>query len=215
MYKINLHAHTIFSDGINTPLGMALKAKELGFSALVITDHYYGPHPERTNWTMDIRKMRLLKRARDEAKKVLPTIIGIELSFGNEEILTFGSAMIQRIMQHRDAGREITMEHLQKWKKSFNGAFILCHPQEEKNWSPLMPILDGYEQYNSGQDMFPGRSLDCLSVLPGWCNSDAHVAHALPMGYNLVDSKIETEDDLIKYIRKGKQPRYALGAGNG
>ena len=38
-YKINIHAHTIFSDGYNTPYVMALKAKELGFSALVITSY--------------------------------------------------------------------------------------------------------------------------------------------------------------------------------
>jgi 3',5'-nucleoside bisphosphate phosphatase len=41
-YKINIHCHTIFSDGLNTPVTLAHEAKRLGFCALVITDHYYG-----------------------------------------------------------------------------------------------------------------------------------------------------------------------------
>jgi predicted metal-dependent phosphoesterase TrpH len=216
-YKINIHAHTFFSDGVNSPLGMALEANRLGFTALVITDHYYG---ETDEWcSVNVQKMRILRRACDEAKKIMPVIIGIELSFGGEEILTFGSAMIQDIMRHRDTGNELTMELLLKWKRRHDSAFVLCHPGKVENWVFLRPLLDGYEEYNSGSSMFRlelengivnEREHGALTGLPGWCNSDAHQAAGLERAYNLVDSKIENETDLIRYIKRGVQPEPYL-----
>lgn len=35
----DLHTHTIFSDGILTPRELFTKAKEVGLSAIAITDH--------------------------------------------------------------------------------------------------------------------------------------------------------------------------------
>lgn len=207
MYKINLHAHTIFSDGSNTPYVMALKAKELGFTSLVITDHLY------TNIggaaSLNSERFNMLKRAKGEAKRILPVIIGVELAFGNEEMLVFGSAMINEIMTFRESGTEITMDHLLNWKHKHDSAFILCHPINPVNWPNLRPILDGYERINSAQDMFKDdRELDALEGLPSWCNSDAHHNKSLSFGYNLVDTKIETETDLIQYIKSGKQPEH-------
>ena len=49
-----------------------------------------------------------------------------------------------------------------------------------------------------------------LEDLVGWCNSDAHMSEQLERGYNLVGSKIKTEDDLIKYIKSKKQPIFKL-----
>jgi predicted metal-dependent phosphoesterase TrpH len=209
-YNINLHAHTIFSDGHNTPLAMAMEARELGFSALVLTDHFYG---ESGLWcSLNSEKMALLRRSKPEVKELIPVIIGIELGFGGEEILTFGSAMINTIIQYREKGHELTLDLLLEWKKILDSAFILCHPGNIKNWSALRPLLDGYEAYNSGQDYFrDGRDLGALEGLPGWCNSDAHSVEGLCRGWNIVDTKIETESDLIRYIKRGRQPKFYLG----
>lgn len=215
-YKINIHAHTLFSDGANSPLGMAIEAKRLGFTALVITDHYYGATDE---WcSVNVQKMRLLRKACDEAKKILPVIVGIELVFGGEEILTFGSAMIQDIMRHRDNGNELMLRDLLKWKRRHDCAFVLCHPGKAENWEVLRPLLDGYEEYNSGSSMFRHkgahglveRDRGALVGLPGWCNSDAHQVSGLARAYNIVNAKIENETDLIKYIKRGAQPEPYL-----
>ena len=205
-YKINIHAHTIFSDGQNTPYRMALEAKELGFTALVITDHYYASRPDE--WcSLNLWKMHLLRRACKEAKQVLPVIVGIELAFGGEEILTFGSAVTQAIMEHVESGKELTMEYLLELKQKFDCAFVLCHPGKENNWKKLSPLLDGYERFNSGSDMFKhDRRLGPLESFPGWCNSDAHSVDGMARAYNVVDAKIETETDLIRYIKRGAQP---------
>lgn len=208
-YNINVHAHTIFSDGHNSPLGMAMEAKRLGFSALVLTDHFYG---ESGLWcSLNSEKMALLRMAKQEAKKLIPVIIGIELSFGGEEILTFGSGMIYSIMAWREKGYELTLDLLLEWKKIYDSAFILCHPGNIENWTALRPLLDGYEAYNSGQDYFrDGRDLGALEGLPGWCNSDAHSVEGLCRGWNIVDTKIQSESELIRYIKRGRQPKFYL-----
>ncbi len=198
-YKINIHAHTIFSDGLNSPYTMALKAKELGFTALVITDHFYGRDvPE----FMGKVTMRVLKRACREAKEIIPIIIGIEVPFMGQEVLIFGGAAIKHILEN---GKP-TMNKLLKLKKETGCAVVLCHPSE--GYEQVVPVIDAYEHFNSGVSMLEGRGVgfDLLAGMQGWCNSDAHKVEFLEYGYNIVDSKIETEGDLIKYIKRGKQP---------
>ena len=202
-YKINLHAHTIFSDGANTPYTMALKAKELGFTALVITDHYYGPeYPE----FMCESSMRLLKKACREAKKILPVIVGMEVVFMGEEVLVFGGGAINDIL----ATGKPSMDKMVQLKKDHNCAVILCHPGED--FELTVPVIDGYERINRGMDMFGSgrRGLGGLTDKVSWCNSDAHMADSLEICYNIVDTKIVNESDLIRYIKKGKQPEFFI-----
>ena len=210
-YSINLHAHTFFSDGANSPLAMAMEANNLGHSALVITDHYYYGTSDR--WTsLNEDRYNLLRVACKEAKNIIPVIIGVELAFGGEEMLTFGSAMIQKIMAHDSIGKDLTVDLILEWKKEYDSVFILCHPGNPENWARLTPILDGYEEYNSGQNWFgDDRDRGALEGLVRWCNSDAHSASGLQRAWNFVDAKIENESELIRYIKRGKQPeRYLL-----
>ena len=205
-YKINLHAHTIFSDGINMPYRLAIEAKALDFTALVITDHFNSLTPDR---------LKLLRKATIEAKSILPVIVGVELAFMNEEMLVFSSALINRIMQHTQEGRELTLKLLLQWKKSYNGGFVLCHPRSRETWITLLPLLDGYESVNSGKRWFKrDRSPGVLACMPSWCNSDAHKASKLGCCYNIVSSKITEEADLVKYLRRGWQPEFYLESEN-
>lgn len=206
-YRINLHSHTIFSDGANTPLAMALEAKRLDHTALVITDHYFGECGSRT---LDIPMMKQVKKACKEARQVLPVILGIELNFAGVEMLTFGTALINNIMNHRDKGRELTVDILAKWKRIHGGAFILCHPGDDSNWPQIRPLLDGFEEYNSGQDWFKHRGYGVLDGLPHWCNSDAHQGADMDRAWNIVGSKITDEAGLIKYIKRGSQPKFYI-----
>jgi len=210
-YKINLHAHTFFSDGANSPYTMALEAKRLGLCCLILTDHFY-PKNSSTCFSMGPDRYRLRNRASFEAREILPIINGLELAFGNEEMLVFGGEMIQKIYQHCSVNKaELTISHLEKWKRRYESAFILCHPHSPSNWDVLRGILDGYERYNSGWDMFPsGADFSFLKSLPSWCNSDAHECETLCRAYNLIDTEIKTEYDLIQYLKSGKQPVYYI-----
>lgn len=204
-YKINIHSHTIFSDGLNSPYVMALKAKELGFTALVITDHFYGlDYPE----FMSASKYKLLKKFCDEAKKILPVIIGIEVPFMGQEVLIFGGSAVRLIL----ANGPLNMDEMLTLKRENYCAIVLCHPSTDFNFA--VPAVDAYERINGGSDLFSlkngviDRDLEGLEGKQSWCNSDAHTVDRLDVCYNIVDSKIETEQDLIKYIKRGKQPEY-------
>lgn len=210
MYKINLHAHTIFSDGLNTPYTMALKANEIGLSALCITDHY-NPITASVDRNSAYTIRQIAAKAKREAKTILPIIRGMELYFKGNEMLVFGSALLNEICLCCEEEYDLTITLLKRWKKEHGGAFILCHPDtgNKENWKKLLPILDGYELYNRGYRMFAeGESRGCLEGLPTWCNSDAHTIAGLEVCYNIVDTKIETEADLIRYIKKRKQPGW-------
>ncbi len=210
-YKINIHAHTLFSDGMNTPISMAVKAKELGFSSLVITDHYYGG--DFCECSLNLEKYRLLKKACKEAKNILPIVTGMEVVFGGEEILCFGGGFINAILGFGEEASGIvspTLEQMLEWKHLYGGATILCHPGNNENWVKILPLLDGFEHYNSGQNWFSNRDFGVLDELPKWCNSDAHNFNGLDRGYNIVSHKIETEHDLINYIKSRRQPKFYL-----
>jgi len=207
-YKINIHAHSIFSDGLNTPYIMALEAKRLGFTSLVITDHFYGFQLGKNNhFSMTVEKMKMLKRACIEAKKILPVIVGLEIPHFGQEVLVFGGEAIKNILKKGLP----THEGLIALKRETNCAIVLCHPSEDFDILELIEICDGYEQYNSGCDLFRNnRNRGGFRDKVSWCNSDAHHADSLEVGYNVVDSKITTESDLIKYIKSGKQPLHFL-----
>lgn len=202
--KINIHAHSVFSDGANTPYVMALKAKELGFSALVLTDHFYnGKYPENG---MCIEKEHSYKRAIREAKTVLPVIRGIEVPYCMEEVLVFGKSAIEQIIS--DGG----LLDIAQLRKDHNCAIILCHPNV--HWPDFVEHLDGYERHNNGQDYFKNdRELGKLANLQAWHNSDAHRAEGLMRGYNLTSVEITTEQQLIKYIKSQVRNGYLVERG--
>jgi len=180
---------------------MAQKAKELGFSALVITDHYY-INSDDSEFSLSEDRFQLLRRACREAKEVLPIIIGIEASFMGQEVLIFGGEAIKRIFK----SKSLTPDEMMLLRKETHCAIILCHPGGDID--PLEPYIDGFEHYNSGQDWFKGRDFGKLKDKQRWCNSDAHGVRCLDRNYNIVTHKIQNESDLIKYIKTGKQPEF-------
>ena len=203
-YKINIHSHTIFSDGINTPYKMAMKAKKLGFTSLVITDHFYG---RKVPEFMSIHNMKLLKKSCREDSEILPIIIGMEVPFCGQEVLVFGGAAIKSILENGKPGKT----EMARLKKETGCAVILCHPGQD--FEDAAMFADGFEEYNSGVNFFKNkfgmtRQFGLLEGKQRWCNSDAHREQCLETAYNIVGSKIENEHDLIKYIKKGKQPDF-------
>lgn len=200
-FKLNIHAHSIFSDGHNSPYTMALTAKELGFSALVLTDHLYGNDPSYdycsiNNRTYNVRKIH----CQEASEEVLPVIEGIEIPIGGEEVLLFGVDAIKTVVS---AGK-MTVDDLIWLRGNTECAVILCHPHI--NYEPLIPYIDGYELYNSCQHQFRGREIaDGLKSLQRWSNSDAHNKNRLDWSYNILDIPIIDEHGLIEYIKSGKQ----------
>jgi hypothetical protein len=233
MFKINLHAHTQYSDGQATIAQMAEACKDLEFTACVITDHVY-MDDRRPSVSQSQYLHKILPEAREVQEKVgIPVIVGAEFSIGRmEECLVFGTqaitelySMRQEYMNIKDAYLDIA--DLAYIRDNRDCAVILCHPsipvygdnfstfdpenpqktKPMKNWITQggVNVIDGYEGINSGQPQF-GKFRNVPKEFDGlisFCNSDAHSVISLSLGYNETASPIYTEDDLIRYIKGG------------
>ena len=197
-YKINIHAHSIFSDGYDSPVILAQKALELGFTALVLTDHYYDPTRHSIGLTTE--KLPAYRRAINEAKKILPVIVGVETPIYGQEVLIFGGAGVKYVIENEGIHTKADLHHIKELLKC---AVILCHPSD--SFERLVPYVHGYERHNGTRDMFAkDRPLAGLEDKQAWHNSDAHMVGDLRDNYTLVNKKITCEADLINYIRKNK-----------
>lgn len=203
-HKLNIHSHTMFSDGTNSPYRMALKSKELGFSAAVLTDHFYGHdiNEYRNDVSLNKEKLSFLMQSKIEIEKyVMPCIIGVEIPFMGQEILVFGANAIFDVF---DNGLP-SPEKLIKMKEE--AGLVLCHPRGDiKLIESFINFVDAFEHFNSGFDHF-------VHELPRqnkqrWCNSDAHQDIDLIDNYNILQVEIKTEKDLIKYIKSGVQHEF-------
>jgi len=209
-YKINIHAHSIYSDGVNSPRKMAETAKELGFSALVLTDHWYKNQEPHVSITPD--KLYPYLRAIREAQEILPVIRGMEVGYMGEEVLVFGEKAINKVIKDNGIINLTAMNYLRKY---LGAAIILCHPHISwPTWlHDIDRHIDGYERHNSRQDYFKyngkiDADLSKIEHLQAWHNSDAHNYEALQFTYNITQNKITTEEELIAYIKSGKVNKY-------
>lgn len=204
-YKINLHAHSRYSDGTNSIREMALQCQALGFSACVITDHVYRREVGAPDfWGMCYTK---LEEACKEAENVAdelryPVILGGEFTIGyGEEILVYGLEAVKELMRRRDRKYEVDYDDLRDVRRMFNCAAIIAHPMNPGAFI-YEDAVDGLEFYNSGTPMFNNRPIPRhLSHLTPWSNSDAHCDYALSNGWNEVPIDVKCEYDLIDLIK--------------
>lgn len=69
-HKINLHTHTIFCDGKNSPEEMVLAAIKQGFTVLGFSGHCFYPHEIELDWHISNAKLpEYTKTIRELAKK--------------------------------------------------------------------------------------------------------------------------------------------------
>ena len=170
---INCHAHTVISDGGDTMLEMANKAKELGHSALVITDHNY---PQDHNFKTGWRERDVLEET-DQAP--LPIIIGAEISTPFGDHLLFGKEVLRNWESYKFRLSDIEKNFdLNLWvevfktyvlsKASLQGmpgffrrykvtpmpyAMIVCHPTGNESYYSRFPtewwdLCHGFEIQN-------------------------------------------------------------------
>lgn len=210
MYKLNLHAHSLYSDGHCSIKTMAEKYKELGFTCAVITDHLYS---SGLNGVLDTSKyslnytnfMHQLIEADAVSKELnFPIILGIERTFfKSEEVLCFGAEFIKELFNPL-----VDLNEFFNLKNTLNGVAIIAHPIAEKSIDMgIHDVVDGYESFNGGCPMFGTyRTLPTeFEKLTAFSNSDAHGIITLDRGYNLTETPITTETELIEYI-KNKRP---------
>lgn len=217
-FKINLHCHSVFSDGAEDLSALAVEHKNRQFSAFVITDHVYPsefnlPKYRYIDWKSFLIQRRALKSISRYFN--FPCFQGIELAIGLEEVLVFGLPTIQKIFDYLESNKYSTNTGNDLLKivveDKDNNAAILCHPcldhdLSSNHYKLIFNAIDGYEKENHGCDFFSNEWREIPEQLKNknqFFNSDAHFLPEIDKCKNLFERIPEDEQDLVKMIKKG------------
>lgn len=209
---LNLHTHSHYSDGINS-LGELVSAfQKNNHACLCVTDHDYSMtlygYEQQRNEAAELSKV-----------KGFPIFCGLEVSCGEgEEALLFGSEVcrewlalrqVNDLMPFGTSGFTFREGQFLKWARwtKREKALVLCHPTLRASIEGFYEVFDGYEVQNGGciwpEDMIASmRKL--MPKAKAFRNYDLHSLNCFSQYLkecNEVDRRIETESDLIKYIK--------------
>ncbi len=222
--KVNFHAHTKHSDGQLSIFDQAKFMKALGFQCCIITDHFY-QHTQHSQYSIDLEEFGQMLGEATAASKQLsyPIIVGCEMSaadIGSEEFNVFGHEAIRYLMKEG-----VSYESLAYVKDNFNCAIQLNHPRlTDVDLAKTAKFIDCFERFNSGSDYFPHehdshsrksskrRIPDEFRNITQLSNSDAHSDTCFEEGYNYIDTKIESEADIINFLKYSK-PKILVAQG--
>ena len=192
--KADMHIHSTVSDGKPSPAEIVVEALSKGLNVISVTDHdsFEG-------------SIRAAKIAREE-KLELIVVIGAEVRTTAGDILVYCSGgPLARIP--RDPGQLADYAHE-------NGCLVVpAHPFDlrRKGIGELVYKLsskwDAIEVFNAASDPLSNskaREAAAALGLPGIANSDAHVAEAIGSAYTILDYNVESAEDVLEAIRRGR-----------
>ncbi len=178
--KIDIHTHSSYSDGYNTPKEMVKYAKKIGLDGIAITDHN------------EIKgSLNAMKYASDDFK-VIP---GIEVSAKEGHIICLG---IEEVFETYTPADEV-IERVHE----LGGVAIAAHPYDRfrRGVGDLIFKLDfdAVELYNGHTLLTYKSTKDIIEKieLPVTGGSDAHIAEDIGCVF------IEVDDDIINSIKHG------------
>ena len=187
--KIDLHVHTVYSDGHGTVREILGIAEDKGLDGLVITDH----GTLQGYFEAKSYECRLL---------VLP---GYEICTDAGHVLVIG------IEELPPKAKETCYESLMKWVKDHGGLTVLAHPaigrMRYNRWMKFKP--DAVEVLNASYPLsmfFVKRSLGIARRLnvPEVAGSDAHYPQCVGDSYTIVKTDNLSSESIIEAIRNGK-----------
>lgn len=137
-YRIDLHNHSSFSDGV-------LSIKELydfkknHLDILCITDHYPDFKDAYQNGIALLDKLVF--------KDSMQLYLGMEYLFDyGSELLVFGSDLINAFIKYKP----FSSKDISEIKKDHFGALIICHPNHEYKDETLLNCVEGIEMTHRG-----------------------------------------------------------------
>ena len=231
LVKLDLHCHSIASDGADTIPELAALAAACALDGLVITDHCSPNNAFTINRTV-IESL--------EDKLAIPIIIGSEIATPYGEFLLFGKKACEQWDHYkrdlavvcRSFGVEVYWDLFEKFvlhkitcsfedrkvlkasigpKLSY--ALAICHPNQiDMDWCKQMPemfwsLIHGFEiqnEYIHYDQIKPEVVNYMVSKIPRCkClrNSDHHGGDMLGMCYNEMQMKEVSENQLIHWFR--------------
>ncbi|PTV95344.1 hypothetical protein C8C76_12914 [Halanaerobium saccharolyticum] len=212
-YKIELHAHSAESSRCGSIKAEALvkKYKRAGYSALVLTDHYYARFFDKVkslNWEEQFEKYlkgyKIAKRAAAEMDFNL--FLGIEIRFNDDpnEYLVYGLG--EKFLFENQNLHHLNLEKFKELTDSQSNKILIyqAHPYR-KGMSPAADyLLDGLEVYNGNRrhnsQNEKAHNYAAEHQLKMISGSDFHEDEDLARGGIVTQQKIEGIRDLLQIL---------------
>lgn len=187
--KIDLHVHTVYSDGSGTVGEVLETAEEKGLDGLAITDH-------------ETLEGYFEARASDCCLLVLP---GFEVETDAGHVLVLGLERLPPVVGKMD------YEELIRWARGLGGLTVLAHPAAGrfrlKRWMCSKP--DVVEVFNASYPAgyFVRRGLKLV-----W-NPQGSEVRGLPRESHLRVDRGGVALPLLRHVRESSRPRDECGQG--
>ena len=176
LLKVDLHVHTVYSDGLGTVKEVLEAARRKGLDGLAITDHG------------TIEGYLEAKSYGGNLPFVLP---GYEVSTDAGHVLVLGLEALPKVKGSKLP--LILYEDLMAWVRDLGGLAILAHPAvgrpKMEKWSRFKP--DAVEVLNASYPIYgylvpKGIRIAAELEVPGIGGSDAHYTECVGDAYTLL-----------------------------
>ncbi len=194
---VDMHVHTIFSDGVHTVREILRYAKIKGLNGIAVTDH-----------NTAIGALKALNEARNLGLLVIP---GVEVNCREGHILLYGirEELPQRLRRKPDVHEVIDygLENsvLVSIAHPYGRALFLRYPIVEM--TEILHRIRGIEVLNGRTPMSRNKLALELAEKLGkvyTAGSDAHVVDELGRVRVLVDDPVESYEDFLEYVKQRK-----------
>jgi len=182
LYETHIHTSEGSSCGISRGREYIQKYKDLGYTGIIITDHFYNGNCTGSRdlpWDKWVNGFCSgFEHAREEgARRNFDVFFGWEESFGVDDYLVYGLGR-EWLLEHPEA-KDWTLEEQHTNVRNYGGCVVHAHPFRFKNMRLFPEFVDAVEAANSGN----GQLSDVLAwayakknKIPVTAGSDIHYA---------------------------------------
>jgi len=229
-YIYETHLHTVFSSACGRSKGSEYvrRYKELGYSGIIVTDHFYNGNTAISRslpWKEWVRQFcRGYEEARNEGERQgFDVLFGWEETFdGCDDYLVYGLDK-EWLMEHPEVRSWTRGQQYQAVKKA-GGCVVQAHPFRQHGYIRQIVLssgcVDAVEAANAGN---AEQSYDALAMryaqklgLPVTASSDMHEADLVYEGWVfgiIVEERLKTIADYVNAVCNNKISGLKLSEG--
>jgi histidinol phosphatase-like PHP family hydrolase len=217
MYKYETHLHTSPTSAcaVSTPRQQVMGYKELGYTGIIVTDHFVNGSSGCPRFIPWEDKMKYMIGGYEEAKKVgdevgLDVFLGWEYSHFGTDFLTYGLGL-DFLVQFTEM-EDMTPREYCDVVHAYGGIVVQAHPFRTGWWiqspRPVDPkLLDAIEVYNAALDDETNAKAAAFAKeysMAGIAGTDCHHHDITFFSGITLKKKAETIQDIMAAIRARK-----------